>query len=79
MVQGSGKSFCRHSEAPLRFVEQEAHSSPWEKLRKSAEFKEALEKVPAFAERVAGMFKAKLPVAAKAEAPTPPKSTESVA
>jgi hypothetical protein len=74
-----GSVLSRLEEAPLRFVEQEVHSSPWDELRKTSEFNEAVEKVPAFVDRVAAVLKAKAPVNTKIEASTVPKSPESAA
>lgn len=67
-----GSALTRLEEAPLRFVEQETHSSPWDELRNSPEFREAVEKIPGLFERAAGVFKAKISAPTKPEAAAKP-------
>ncbi|WP_349782419.1 hypothetical protein [Xanthomonas arboricola] len=50
-------ALTRLEEAPLRFVEQESHGSPWNDFASSPAFQEAMNKIPGFLES----YKALLP------------------
>jgi len=45
-------ALARVEEAPLRFVDESSHGTPWHELAESSGFKEALKNIPEFRDRV---------------------------
>lgn len=52
-----GSALTRLEEAPLRFVENETHSSPMQEFVHTSEFREAISKVPGFGDVYGRIFK----------------------